>query len=410
MVSSKRTNALIAGGFTLIELIIAIAVSVMIIGVLYFALKSALDSWQTSQDQLMLQQVSSNIMEELTEGMPDTYGLRDALEIANASSQQVSVVMPWTDNTHDVFSGINLYTLNKYMKPGTGLPITEALLPETREYKAVPVILVDQGKSDDRPVVRLKIDVPAGSHLRFTFHPDYKKDAGVLSDFRFDESENAIFIDNDEGSNEISQNNFGIKITNFLIRYYDNTNTELGVGGNISNDDIPMITGLEIAFKAESKNKNTRETVSFVSLRNAPMCSGNFTLKEGSRFPIPNSKDIKAFFLTNLSGIRDGDTIVLDAKPESGKDWLLTVNFSRPAGSNSPMIDNYTIEYPSGNRVYSDKPRIPADNGLSLLGLGINGLYDYDDDNMNDTVRLEGKVMLEVKKMEIQGASVFVRP
>jgi type II secretory pathway pseudopilin PulG len=397
-------------GFTLIELVIAIAISMMITTALYFSLRGALDSWQTSEDSLLLQQVSSLLMEEITEGLPDSYGLRDGLEVVNGSSREISVVMPWTDDTHDVYSGIYTYALNKHIKPGAGQPIAEALLPDAKEYKVVPIIRLDQGKSDDYPDVRLSVNLPAGTRLRFTFYPDYTKDADVLTTFRYDEAGKAVFIDDKEGSRNISKNMFGVKITDFLIRYFDNTNTEVGQGSSLSSNDAGIVTAVEIDFKAESKNGNVRETVSSISLRNAPMRSGNLTLKEGSRFPVPNSKEIKAFLLTNLSGIENNDVIILDARPQSGNDWRLKVQFSRTAGSSQPFIEFYSIEYPTGNQVYSEWPRTPTALGLNLLSLGPNGLYDYDDDQMGDSVVLDGKVTLEVKKMDISGAAVFVKP
>ena len=397
-------------GFTLIELLIAMLVSMMIAAALYFSLKSALESWQASQDQLLLQQVSSQIMEELIEGLPESYGLRDALEIVESSAQQIKVVMPWTDDTHDVYSGIYTYTLNKHIKPGTGLPIAEALLPESRAYKVVPITLLAQGKSEAYPEVRINLNLPAGSRLHFTFHPDYQKDADALSLFGYDSFQKAVFIEDKDGRRDISRNIFGVKLTDFLIRYFDNTNTEIGQAGSLSNQDIPAITALEIAFKAKSKNGNLREIVSFVSLRNAPGRSGNLTLREGSKIPIPNSKEIKAFFLTNLSGIDNNDAIILEASEISGKVWRLRVQFSKPLSSTLPLIESYAIEYPPGNPVYSERPRTPAELGLNLLNLSPNGVFDYDDDQMQDSVILDGKVILEVKKMDIAGASVFVKP
>ena len=398
-------------GFTLIELIIVISISVMISAALYLSLRSALDSWQVSQDQLLLQEVSSRLMEELIEGLPDSYGLRDALEVVDGDNQQISVVMPWTDDTHNVYSGIYTYTLNQHIKPGTPIPIAEALFPESKEYRVVPVALVDQGKSDAHPEVRIKIDVPAGSRLRFTFHPDYQKDVRILTTLRYDGFKKALFIDDHETFRELSQNTFGVNITDFLIRYFDNTNTEIGKDGFISPEDIPTITGLELAFKAKSKQGNVRETVSFVSLRNAPMRSGNLTLREASRIPIPNSKEIKAFFLTNLSGIENNDTLILEARSQaSRKIWRLLVQFSKSAGLSEPLIESYSIEYPAGDKVYSERPRTSVEAGLNLLNLSPNGLYDYDDDQMQDRVILEGKVILEVKKMDITGASIFVKP
>lgn len=397
-------------GFTLIELIIAVSISAMISAALYFSLRSALESWQTSQDRLFLQHVCAGIMEELIEGLPEAHGLRETIEIVDASPQELTVVMPWTDDTHSVRSGIYTYVLNKHLKPGTSLPVAEALLPEAQEYKAVAVMFIDQGKSEGYPQLRLKTDVPEGSNLRFSFHPDYRKDADVLTALRYDASKGSIFIEDKDDSREISQNIFGIKLTDFLIRYFDNTNTELGMSGSISNDDIPAITGLEIAFKAKSKNGNMRETVSFVSLRNAPMHSGMLTLKEGARISIPNSKDVRAFFLTNLYGIDNNDMLILEAKPQSGSPWRLIVQFSKVSSASAALIESYAIEYPVGNKVYSESPRIPAGLGLNFLSLGTNGLYDYDDDQMQDKVLLTGKVILEAKRMDIGGASVFVKP
>lgn len=397
-------------GFTLIELLIAIGVSSLLAGALYFSLQTALDIWQNTQEQLLLQQVSSRIMEELSEGLPDTYGLRDALEIAEAGPQAISLVMPYSDETHDLHPGIFTYTLNKHLKPGSPLPIAEALLAQAQEYKVIPLHLVDKGPSGEYPQVQLKVGLPAGSALRFTFHPDYRKDAGVLTTFRYDAGEKAIFIEDKEGRRNISQNLFGVKIKEFLFRYFDNTNTEVGLNGSLSGKDVPSISGLEIAFKAETRAGQSRETVTFVSLRNAPGVSGNLTLREGSSFIIPDSKEVKAFFLTNLSGIAHNDSLILQASPESGKDWRLKLQFSKPAGPAGPLIERYFIEYPAGHQVFSAEQRTPVEAGLNLLSLSQNGLYDYDDDGMQDVVLLNGKITLEVVKMDIGGASVFVKP
>lgn len=393
-------------GFTLIELLIAVTVTLFIVAALYLSLKTAFDSYQVSQDMLFLQKVSTSVMEKIIEGPPDTYGLRDALEIVSASQQHLSVVMPWTDDTHQVYTGVYTYTLNKHIKPGTPLPIAEVLLPDSREYKIAPIAFIDQGESDAYPKVQLKINVPGGSRLRFIFHPDYKKDADVLTTWRYNAAQKALFIEDRGSQDNISANIFDVKISDFLFRYFDNANAL----ARDSSRGIETITGIEIAFKCESKNGNLREAVSFVSLRNAPMSSGNITLKEGTKISIPDSKKIKALFLTNLSGISNNDELVLEAKPQAGTSWLLAVRFSKAAGSIVPIIESYSIEYPSANKVLSEMPRVPAELGLNLLSLGANGLYDYDDDKMQDRVILEGDVTLEVKKMDIGGAAVFVKP
>ena len=145
------SNKMSLTGFTLIELIVAIGVSSLVSLALYFSLMTALNVWQETQGQFLLQQVGIQTSEELSEGPIDTYGLRDSLEIAQAGPQAVSVVMPYSDATQSVYSGISRYTLNKHLKPGSPIPIAEALLPQADEYKVIPITLVDKGKSEEYP-------------------------------------------------------------------------------------------------------------------------------------------------------------------------------------------------------------------------------------------------------------------
>src|SRR3989338_1034612 len=96
-------------GFTLIELLIAIIISLFIATAIYWSIVTALQSWAYMKDELVLQKVLSGVMQELIEGTPDTYGLRDALEVVKAYNDEVEVVFPWTDDTHMVQSGLNIY-------------------------------------------------------------------------------------------------------------------------------------------------------------------------------------------------------------------------------------------------------------------------------------------------------------
>lgn len=396
--------------FTLLELLIAISIMILISAALYFSLSSAFQSWDASQDQLILQQVSSRLMEELSEGLPGAYGLRDSLELVNGAGDYITVIMPWSDNTQRFSIGVAAYTLNKHIKPGTSCPIAEALLPEQEDYQLIPISLIDKGKSDDFPQVFVKVALPEASSLRFTFHPDYSLDRDTATTYRYDASEQAVFIEDKDGVRSLSKNPFGVKITDFLIRYYDNTNTEAGINGSISKDEIPSICGLEVSFTAASKTGNTRLTRTFISLRNASAHSGNFTLKEEAVIPIPNSAEVKALLLTNLYGIDNGDTLILQADSDKGEEWVVSVKFAKKSMLSAPVIAQYTIEYPEGNKVYFESPGLAVEAGLNLLMLGPSGLYDYDIDDVSGEVDLRGKVKLEVKKMDIGGASVFVRP
>ncbi len=396
-------------GLTLIELVISISISLMIAGTLYFSMRTAIESWEVTKDQLVLQHVLSKMMEELSEGLPENYGIRDALEIVSGAQNRLVAVMPWTDSTHQVSTGIFNYTLNKYIKPGTGIPIAEAFIAGQAQYKTIPIRLVDPGRTEALPQVVLGVNLPAGSPLRFTYIPDHNREEGVTTGFRYDASNKSAWIDDQEGPRDISKNPFGVKITDLQFRYFNNTNTEINVGSFLANTNIPLITGIEILIIAQSQNGNTRQAKTFISLRNAPLNSGNLSLREESQFPIPDSKEIKALLLTNLYGINNDDELILEARPKKGKDWRINITFSKLSGS-PPLISNYSIECPPGQKVFSDRPLSYANLGLNLLSLGPNGLYDYDDDGLGDSVILEGDVVFKVVKMDIAGASLFVKP
>ena len=70
-----------------------------------------------------------------------------------------------------------------------------------------------------------------------------------------------------------------------------------------------------------------------------------------------------------------------------------------------------TVDYPPGTPIYTDYPKSSVDLGINLLLLDSSGMFDYDDDDdVDDTVILEGDVDLEVTEMSVKGAGLFVRP
>ena len=68
-------------GFTLIELLVSITLVTFITASLYFCINSAIESWTYSRDQLGMQKVLSETMDRMISGGPESYGLKDSLEI-----------------------------------------------------------------------------------------------------------------------------------------------------------------------------------------------------------------------------------------------------------------------------------------------------------------------------------------
>ena len=380
----------------------------VITAAMYFSLSSALESWGYSRDQLALQKVLSEAMDEVTNGIPVTYGLKDGLEMVSASDTRIEFVPPWTDDTHMFTTGDLVYTLNRRPKPGSAVPIAEVKFPMSDEYRIIPVIFVETELMEE-PRVKLGLAPPGGSQLRFTYHPDSKANPDTIKTVWWDSVEQQMYSEDIDGTENISKNPFGVRIIDFRLLYYDNANKLVGDYGWLDQGDMVIVTGIEVRMKAEL-GQHQQELISFVELRNAPMRAGYFTLSQGTRLPIPDSHKIHTLLLTNFSGVGNLDELQVEATPRTGKSWRVTIKFSR-IGSAKAVIGSYIIEYPPGHPIHTEHPRSSVDLGLDLLTLGANGLYDYDDDPyIQDFVMLEDEVVLEVKKMDIEGAGLFVRP
>ena len=395
-------------GFTLIELLISIAIAVVITASVYFTLSTALESWGYSRDQLALQKVISGVIDEVMSGSVVAYGIRDSLEVISAGSNRIEFVPPWIDDTHSVASRDFIYTLNRKIKPGVGVPIGEIKLSNSGDYKIIPVKKIEL---EDTAISQVKVGLiaPLGSELRFTYHPDAKANITVMKTIWWDAEAREVYSEDSEGVESISKNAFGVKITNMKINYYDNTNTLITDTEWVDERDLNMISGVEVYVEAQL-GQYTHSLIGFVNLRNAPLRAGYLTLREGSRIPVPDSRNIHTLLLSNISGVSSGDELQIELTPKAGKSWRINVVFER-LGLSNPKIESYVIEYPSGHPVHTEYPRRGIDLGLNLLTLGTNGLYDYDDDeDIEDFVVLEGDVMLEVTKMDIEGAGLFVRP
>ncbi|UCD54731.1 MAG: type II secretion system protein [Candidatus Omnitrophota bacterium] len=395
--------------FTLIELLVSIAVAVIIAGVVYFSLSTALESWKYVKDQLALQKVLNEVAEEIADGTITSFGLKDSLEILQAGRSGIEFVPPWTDDTHSVTEPNFIYTLNSRIKPGTGVPIAEVRLLEPDEYSCVPIAVVKEGESVHSRV-RLMQVVPRGRDLGFSYHPDAKTNPDVVKYIWWDSEDKEVFSEYKGNFSSISKNPFGIKITGMELRYYDKANNLITESEWVDKNNLNLITGIEFLIEA-SLGQYKKNGLSFVNLRNAPMQSGYFPLSEGMSIPIPDSYGIHALALKNINGVSNEDILQLKAVPESGKDWRIKIVFGK-VGSAEPKIERYVVEYPPGHVVFTEYPKTGVGCGLNLLMLGSNGRYDYDYDgeDVEDIVVLEDDVLLEVERMDVEGAGLFVRP
>lgn len=394
--------------FTLIELMVAISISAIITGAIYFSLDTALESWGYSRDNLAMQKVLNEIADMISGGAGITYGIRDGLEIIEATEKRIAFVPPWTDNTHTVASRDFIYTMNRKIKPGTAVPITEVRMPVSNEYLSIPVSMIDK-KGAAQTQLRLSLSAPIGSRLFFTYHPDTVANADVIKTIWWDPDNKHIYSEYLHEVTNVSENAFGVEVVDFSLKYYNNYNELLVKRGTVPIRDIALISGVEIFIKVQL-GQYQKSILSFVALRNSPTRSGQYSLKEGMRIQVPDSEKIHILLLNNITGAENGDVIEFEALPKRGKSWTVAIKFSR-AGLAEPKIESYTVEYPTGNVVYNSFPRMNASVGLNFMTLDPNGLFDYDDDlDIKDIVNLEGDVILEIRKLDVEGAGLFVRP
>ena len=133
-------------------------------------------------------------------------------------------------------------------------------------------------------------------------------------------------------------------------------------------------------------------------------------IRPDTKLRIPDSKHIRAFSLVNITGVKSGDRIRLRAVSDAGQSWGIDVELD--VKDDKAYVHKYSIEYPTGSTVFSEKLQQTTELPLNMLTLGGNGRYDYDfdEDLKNNVVNLEGNIELSVVQMDPAGAALFIRP
>lgn len=394
-------------GLTLIELLISIAISTILMAAIYFSLTSALESWDFTRDALALQQVVGGLVKEMMEGARSEPSLRVALDLREASEERVSFIIPWTEQ-QQASGGLETFQLAQYVLPGSGLPEAEVRFAESEDFKPLPVAWEDPDDVTQRQRLKARVNLAPGSAVRFTYHPDPERAPEAVVTYRWDPDTQMVYRDRINGTEPLGKNPYGVVITECRFRYYDPTNAPIAESGDLSETERPRVTAVEVRLTGRLGSQSLT-LFGMAMLRNSPPQSGFYVLRPGLRVPLPDSRSIRILTLTNLVGVTAGDELQLEARPKQGKAWRVMLRFER-YGQARPVIAQVTVEYPPGNPIYTERPRVNAEEGLNLLALGPAGLYDYDDDpEQEDLVLLKGDpVLLSVTKMDVGGAALFV--
>ena len=401
-------------GLTLIELLIAITIASFLIGITALILQTSFEAFSIGEEELRFTKAFDETLDEITNGGIVNYGIKDALEMLDITPSSITFVPLWVDDTHTTTSrhenpetvARTPFILNRPFKAGGPLPITEILTE--KGWKVIPAIFVfGDGETEEKSkdLVYLSNPVRAGQKIRFAFQPEAK-----------DSPDTAMTIAWRDGNLTRRYKNKtqiipkhkvpGITLSGFKLGYFDNTNKTV----EPIKDLIPNITAVKVDLNFDVKDE-TKQAFAFINLRNTRVSGTGLIIQQGTRLKIPDSGDIRVFTLSNVTGIKKGGFIELEAHGEHGIGWKVKIELDYY--NDRPVLKKYSIEYPPGSAVYSRTVNLTLELPLNFMDLDPVGRYDYDFDpaeNRNNIVNLEGDVELEVTRMDARGAALFIRP
>lgn len=415
--ATSRIN--LSNAVTLIELLIAISITTILTSVLVFMLRTSFDAFSFAQEEILLEKILDTCLEEIASGSFENYGIKDAFEILKVSPNSITFVPLWVDDSHSALAVAmdKMTTLNRQVKPGSVLPIAEVSTDyETRTkqqiWKTVPITFIpglhkDPNKLDDRVFLNVPLDV--NSKIRFVFQPDATNFPDCAITIRW-QGDRIIRTYKDRTETIPRYNISGVKLSDFRLEYFDNTNTEIEPRSELIHNITAVKLSLEAMTETKTKYKSTfkKQAFVFINVRNSRTAGRGLLIQKGTRIKIPDSKHIRIFSLSNVSGIKERGIIELETRPKQGTIWKIRIILG--FDDEIPILKRYSVEYPPGRPVYSETINLTTDLPLNFLNLG-GGRYDYDfDKNASNLVNLEGEVELVVTKMDALGAVLFIRP
>lgn len=404
--------ARITKGLTLLELLIAVAISMLLGGTVVLMLKTSMDAYLFSEEQALIQKILDESLEEISGESFQVYGLKDALMILEAREDALSFVPLWIDETHRVNTQKESFVLDRPFRLGSSMPFFEFRPGPKDNFSPAPIVFIsrqedDKGKTEDAVIPRDPL--PLGSEVRIIFSADPEHFPDVIMRLNWDSQKKRIMRRYKNKTESVPKQPLtGIKLVGLKFQYFNNSNTEMP--SPVPEDLLSEISAVKATLDLESKGQpNLRQASTFISMRNARTFGKGIIIREGMRIRIPDSSSIRAFGLGNIVGVKKGDVIQLKAQPSQGSAWR--INIELDVKDNLPIVKRYAIDYPPGLTVYSETINLTCDLPFSLLGIGANGRYDYDvDKDVQNLVDLKGEVYLTVEKMTAKGAALFIRP
>ncbi len=407
-------------GFTLIEVVISVAIIAIIGGVVALLINSIIESWQYTANRIELQKAASDIIGELVQGGFEANGIRDAVDFAYCGPDSITFLPLWVDDTHKLDPAANKeqkFTLNRQFKVGSSIPLAQGKLPESNDWSTLQVKFTYGSSNEPKrldDVVQVLDPIPYGSQIKFTFTPESASDPNTQKSFTWNHEDKHIYKTYKEKTDDILRTIPEVKVERLLFMYYDNLNQQIAAGsaGYLTAEQIKRATAVKIYLFLTRKG-DWRESVTYTNIRNAQ--GVGVSIMEGTVVPVPSSKRIKAFSVGNFFNRKREGIVRFVIKPKDSKYWAVQLKIiPDPQSSERLKVERFQIESPPGKTLASSflDQTFMSSEFVNLLAIDRTGMYDYDDDEGIEDFYIieEDPVMLEVERLDFDGAALFIRP
>ena len=396
-------------GFTLVEILLSLAVMGILAGISAQVLAAGLDAWNYSQSRLDLQQVSNDMMGFILDGGFEESGLRDAVELTEVSLSSIAFVPLWIDNSHvpaPLQNKAQRFVLEKKFKAGAIVPIGQIRLSDREDWASVPVSF-DSGAN----TVIFTKPIPAGNSIRILYTPDPEAQPETVMRFWLDPVEKRVLRSYAGTTRPVSRRTRGVRVEKMAFLYYDNYNQLFPINKVVSAPERRRITGAKI-YLSLRKGKEWKELTSFTNIRNVQTVG--VTISKGVRLPLPDPRLIKAMSIGDFSGLKKDGIVDLEIQSGGRARWKIRLEFKPGAGESEVILRRFEIQAPKGSQRTSSimDQAMARIEFVNLLSIDRTGLFDYDDDpDIRDAVLLTGTDnVLVVTRCDFDLASMFIRP
>jgi len=401
----------ISRGFTLLEVMLTIALMAMITTSIVLVFRTGMDSWLIGMSNYEIQESATLIMDQIISGSYRFDSLREILDISTPENDSLGFIPWWKQSVPRIVPGQKI-RLERKTDPNALLPVAQVwklekqtfqfthlqFFPSTPSQKNEHVVFTDESLKDQ---IGRVFYYPTG-HLE-----------QIEMKYYWDRDRHEILRQYQGKVTPLIRMPVECWVSNFYIEYLDGVNhlipTEKLTSINKDQLHYSPIQAVRF-FLTVSKGGESYTLRSYIHIRKKGIASSGILLTEGGKVPIPNSTEIKTLSLIGFRGVGEKGYLYCHIYSEKqNQTYGLKVRFTLKNGI--PWIERYEIEAPLGKVVYRHNPNIPAERGLNLLTIDPSGYFDYglDKGATGEIDFLFDDVVLEVYESTLSGVKVLLR-